>query len=102
MESCLFFLSRCSGARQPKPRVGQKCYLCVAAAQLTNQHLPSTAPARALTIHAGLRETEKLSWAAITLRPLIDLDFESVSFKARSDREALGFLRCAALRRLDV
>ena len=34
------------------------------------------------------------------MRPLIDLDFESVSFKARSDREALGFLRCAVLRRL--
>ena len=34
------------------------------------------------------------------MRPLVDLDFESVSFKARSDREALGFLRCAALRRL--
>ena len=34
------------------------------------------------------------------MRPLIDLDFESVSFKARSDRVALGFLRRAALRRL--
>ena len=59
MENCSFFLSRCSGAQQPKPRVGQKCYLCAAAAQLTSQNLPSAALARALTIHAGLRGAKK-------------------------------------------